>query len=99
MLVWVGGSGYAPLPLRVCLSTCSLVHQLLQLQGPCCPPRCLALARSLEAPPPLCPLPVFRPAVDQADEGWTFSTGFINEEMTREHLFPGERVGEGLLRY
>ena len=29
-------------------------------------------------------------AVDKADEGWAFSTGFICEEMIREQLFPGE---------
>lgn len=28
--------------------------------------------------------------MDKADEGWQFSTGFINEDMVREHLFPGE---------
>ncbi|KAI7840579.1 hypothetical protein COHA_005732 [Chlorella ohadii] len=26
--------------------------------------------------------------VDNADEGWAFSTGFINEDMIRERLFP-----------
>lgn len=30
------------------------------------------------------------PAVDKADENWQFSTGFINEDMVRDHLFPGE---------
>jgi hypothetical protein len=31
-------------------------------------------------------------AVDKADEGWPFSTGFINEDMVKERLFPGEYI-------
>lgn len=31
-------------------------------------------------------------AVDTADGDWPFSTGFINEDMIRERLFPGERA-------
>lgn len=27
--------------------------------------------------------------IDRPNEGWKYSTGFINEEMVRDHLFPG----------
>lgn len=36
------------------------------------------------------PSPSLR-AVDKAEEGWAFSTGFIDEAMVRDQLFPGEQ--------
>jgi NAD(P)H-flavin reductase len=43
---------------------------------------------------PLAARPGILPAVDKADgfPDWRYSTGFVSEEMVKEHLFPGEEA-------
>jgi hypothetical protein len=60
------------------------------LGGPCCTCMPEPARRQAAHHSPLPPWSLRLPAaVDKADKGWQFSTGFICEDMIRDQLFPG----------